>query len=148
MTNNLEEVVLTALAEHPAAPVRLLVTTLRESGYDVIKPDVNATLYRALAQGKVVREGDSPPHWSLAGSKSSHHATDPEWIMDRWLERTGDEWSAVQRRAAAAGTRVLSLVEFTEAELGAALCALSEETLTWSAWRAAAVAERSRSIKI
>jgi len=144
----LEEVVLTALAEHPACAVRPLVAALRDAGHDVMKSDVNAVLYRALDQGTVVREGDSPPLWSLAGVVSAQRATDPEWIIDRWIERTGEDWSPAQRRAAAQGTRVLGLSEFTETELEEALLRLVDVPLTWEVWQLAAVAVRSRSIRV
>ena len=144
----LDEVVLAALGEHPTIGVRPLVALLREAGLDVTKSDVNAVLYRALDEGAVVREGESPPLWSLAGEPSAGFATDPEWIIDRWLERTGEAWSEVQRRAATQGPRVVGLAAFTEVELNQALAEADADPLTWDAWSSAVVAVRSRSIRI
>jgi hypothetical protein len=148
MNTPLDEVVLATLGEHPAIGVRSLVSLLRDLGLDVTKSDVNAVLYRALDEGAVVREGESPPLWSLAGEASMEHATDPEWIIDRWLERTGEEWSVAQRRAAAKGTRVLGLAAFTADELQQALIEVDVVPLTWDAWSSAVVAVRSRSIRV
>lgn len=144
----LDDVVLAKLGEHPAIGVRTLVSLLRDAGLDVTKSDVNAILYRALDEGVVVREGESPPLWSLAGEASMECATDPEWIIDRWLERTGQEWSKAQRRAAAQGTRVLGLAGFTTDELDQALVEVDVVPLTWDAWSSAVVAVRSRSIRV
>jgi hypothetical protein len=144
----LDDVVLAALKEHPTTAVRPLVAALRDAGHEVTKSDVNAVLYRALERGAVVREGDSPPLWSLAGAEPMQHTTDPEWIIDRWLERTGERWSDAQRRAGAEGPRVVALAGFTEEELDRALADPGSEPLTWDTWHAAAVAARSSSIRV
>lgn len=148
MSKKFAEVVFAALGEHPAIGVRTLVSLLRDSGLDVTKSDVNAILYRALDEGVVVREGESPPLWSLVEQETAGYATDPEWIIDRWLERTGEEWSEAQRRAAAQGTRVLGLAAFTVDELDQALVEVDVVPLTWDAWSSAVVAVRSRSIRV
>lgn len=148
MNRPFDELVLATLGEHPTIGVRPLVSLLRDAGLDVTKSDVNAVLYRALDEGAVVREGESPPLWSLAGEASAGHATDPEWIIDRWLERTGEEWSEAQRRAAAQGTRVLGLAAFTVDELDQALAEVDVDPPTWDAWSSAVVVVRSRSIRV
>jgi len=148
----LTEAVLAALATHPGIAARPLVAILREAGHEVTKSELNATLYRALEEGVVVREGDAPPQWSLAatvaGESIATHVTDPAWIIDRWLERTGESWSAAQRRAALEGPRVTALAGFTEDELERALADAAIGALTWDSWQAAVVAVRSGSIRL
>ncbi len=146
--SDLQESVLAALADHPSSAARQLVPVLRAAGHDVTKSDLNAVLYRALEQGAVVQHGETPPLWSLAEAAVPAHVTDPGWIIDRWLERTGERWSDAQRRAGAEGPRVVALAGFTEEELDRALADPGSEPLTWDTWHAAAVAARSRSIRV
>jgi hypothetical protein len=52
----LADAVLAALATNPGIAARPLVAILREAGLEVTKSELNATLYRALEEGVVVRE--------------------------------------------------------------------------------------------
>jgi hypothetical protein len=145
---DLEDALFAALAENPATPARRLVGLLRDAGVRVTKSEINAALYRAHEAGTVLREGEAPPLWSLASDGPPSHATAPEWIIERWLDRTGERWPEAQRDAAADGPRVAALTAFTGEELTQALDRLEAGSLTWDGWLAAAVSVRSRSIRV
>lgn len=145
---DLEDALLEALAEHPSSPARRLVGLLRDAGVHATKSEINAVLYRAQEAGTVVREGEVPPVWSLASDGPSSHTTAPERIIEQWLDRTGESWSDAQVSAAAEGPHVAALTAFTGEELTQALDGLDAGSLTWDGWFAAAVAVRSRSIRI
>ncbi len=145
---DLEDTLFTVLAEHPATPARRLVGLLRDAGVRATKSEINAALYRAHEAGTVLREGEAPPVWSLASGGPPSHTTTPEWIIEVWLTRTGERWSEAQRDAAAQGARVAALTAFTGEELTQALDRLDAGSLTWDGWLAAAVAVRSRSIRV
>jgi len=145
---DLEDALFTVLAEHPATPARRLVGLLRDAGVRATKSEINAALYRAHEAGTVLREGEAPPVWSLASDGPPSYTTAPEWIVEQWLDRTGERWSEAQREAAANGPRVAALTAFTSEELMQALGRLDIGSLTWDGWLAAVVAVRSRSIRV
>lgn len=146
--SDLEDALVAVLATNPASPARRLVGLLRDAGVRATKSEVNAVLYRAQEAGTVIREGDAPPIWSLVGDDTPGCSTAPQWIIDRWLQRTGERWSEAQRSAAVEGPRVSALTVFTGEELEEALHRLDDQSLTWDAWLALAVAIRSRSIRV
>lgn len=146
--SDLEDALAAVLATNPASPARRLVVLLRDAGVRATKSKVNAVMYRAQEAGTVIREGDAPPIWSLVGDEPPGHSTEPQWIIDRWLQRTGERWSQNQRTAAVEGPRVSALTVFTGEELAEALDDLDDRSLTWEAWLAGAVAIRSRSIRV
>lgn len=143
-----EDALFIALAENPATPARRLVGLLRDAGVRATKSEINAVLYRAQEAGTVIREGDAPPLWSLVSDEPPVPTTEPRWIIDRWLERTGEQWSEAQRSAAVEGPRVAALTGFTSEELTEALDGLDDRSPTWDGWLTGAVAIRSRSITV
>jgi hypothetical protein len=140
--------ILRDLQANPKSAAREVRSRLERNGLVLTKSEVNSHLYRELGTGGVVHDGKTPPLWSVKQQDEPSDATDADWIMDFFLDVTGQAWSMPQRSAAGEGARVQILRAFSQSELSEAASRLTAESLSWELWYETVVAVRSESFKL
>jgi DNA-binding transcriptional MocR family regulator len=146
MRQDQSTLILQAVKDHPGSSAREISATLKT--LSVTKKQVNAALYRAEAEGLVSRSDETPPRWTHAESSQQDGASDATWIIDFYLERTGESWTDAQKLAASKGSNVQALQDFSHEELAEAFNSAKGEPSLWSAWLTHARRIRAGSIRL